>query len=158
MANEKMNTVGTKKAMIILMLSDGKCFDCGITIQFKGFNVSHIIPQKFYVDNALPINNELSNLVALCETCNKRMRDANGWQYFSAEKIAYLELRNAQIARASNPNDVRTILNLGLLSTGNNKIDRENSQKFCDAYAKENPHSKFAKIHQNGRFYQKRIV
>lgn len=158
MANEKMNTVGTKKAMLIYLLADGKCMECRTAVQFKGFNVSHIIAQQTYIENEMAIDNRLTNLVCLCETCNKRMQNANGFQYWNENIVTYINKRNKRIAMASNPNDVRTILNIGIQSFEKKVIDKLIAERFCDNYAKENPSSKFAKIHKNGRFYKKAIA
>ena len=63
---------------------DGKCNGCGLRMEFKLFEVDHIIPQD---QNG---SNHISNLQLLCGPCN-RSKGARPMDVFMAQKRAELE-------------------------------------------------------------------
>jgi hypothetical protein len=145
---------GTKKTIVIYGLANGNCQNCFDPIAIKGFNVSHIEAKQIYIENNLKIDNRLSNVVALCETCNKKQGTINGFDFYPPETVNYIKSRNSQIQLAKNPNDVRTILNVNIRCQNEEILTKKRAAQLADLYAKENPFSKFAAQHQNGRYRQ----
>lgn len=68
---ESRKRIDSDDRMLVLMKSDKRCCHCGCFFDYK---------HKFTIEHVIPISkggtNEMSNLVALCENCNKEKDDS----------------------------------------------------------------------------------
>lgn len=144
-----MNTVGTKKALLVYTLADGKCLNCRVPIAFKQFQIDHITAQQTYLENGEAIDTRLANLACLCKSCNSEKQD-KGLEFYNENAKAFI---NRVKLWAKDANDIRKVLKVTFKSYDNNTVNADVMNVLCDNYALENPSSKFARIHRNGIFW-----
>jgi CRISPR/Cas system Type II protein with McrA/HNH and RuvC-like nuclease domain len=130
MAKVKLSTIGATKSLRVLMNFDYLCFNCKAKQSFKSFQIDHIVPQKFYRDNNLPINNSLENLCCLCRKCNAIKGNQNISEFYTKKQISELK----KLVKRNIPQS--EVFEIG------------------EKIAKENPTGKFAKLFRNGMFAQ----
>ena len=150
MAEEKKNKIGTKKSFLDYMLADRKCLQCRVELSYNDFQIDHVTPKKYFLDNGLAIDSTLSNLACLCKRCNSA-KGEKGIEFYGESQQKFIRLI-ADIC--GKENDIRNILRENTLPTfdGGN-ITAVDMTIICDDYAILNPTSKFAKLHRNGIFW-----
>lgn len=154
MANEKMNTVGTKKAMLVWLLSDKACMVCKVKLSFSNdFQIDHVTPQQYFIDNGKAIDTNIANLACLCKTCNSAKQNKGIEFYAERNPQAYkflLALQNT----AKGITDIRNLMKSKVRNVAGKVITKQVLDGYCDAYAMKYNTSKFAKIHRQGMFYK----
>lgn len=153
MANVKMNDVGTKKAMVVYALANGKCLNCSRALAFNEFQLDHITAQQTSIENGEAIDNSLPNLACLCNTCNAS-KQKQGIEFYSKDVQKFFGKVFAWVNKAQNPNDLRHILKNDFVAFDKTKVTKAKVDSLCDAYAMANPKSKFARIHKQGIYHK----
>lgn len=132
MATVKLNTIGSTKSMEVWLRFGKACFACDKPQKFTEFQLEHIHPRELaetYPNGKANIN-ESSNLCSLCKSCNSLKYLKSASEFYSAEKLAKLVKLQAV------------------------KLDSKLVLLAGDAYAKENPSGKFAKLHRGGLYWE----
>lgn len=154
MADEKMNTVGTKKAMLVWLLSNKACMACTVKLAFSNeFQIDHIEAQQTFIDNGMAIDTTISNLAALCKTCNSEKQNKGIEFYADKNTQAYkfiLAFRNV----SKGITDIRNLMKKPVRNVAGKVVTKQVLDAYCDAYAQKYSSSKFAKIHRQGKFYK----
>lgn len=127
---QKLSKIGSTKSMMIWLMFDKKCFKCGEKLTFQAFTIDHIMPRSFYIGNNLKVNQKIENLSCLCKPCNSRKASMLPNEFYSNDELVKLH------KIVNSPMDSQTVLMHG------------------DAYAKENPNGKFARLHRNGLYHE----
>jgi hypothetical protein len=156
MAIVKMNDVGTKKAMLVYALFNGKCANfesCNTKLAFTEYQIDHITPRDAFLTQGKAIDHKLYNLAPLCKACNSSKQN-KGIEFYSDKVQSFLNSINVWTSKASNPNDIRTILKREHKGFFGGKVNKQVMDMLCDSYAKANPTSKFARIHKQGKFHK----
>ena len=136
----KFNLVAAKNVVTVFWAFDGRCAKCKCELSFHGngdnpipheFCLDHTIPQSWFSDRNERIDNSLTNLTALCRTCNSAKSDKMPNEFFTESEL--VDIRERQ---------TRTIAWPKLIAYVRDNI------------AELNPASKFNRLFDKGSFYR----
>lgn len=93
----KLNTCGAVKCVKLWLAFEQACFVCESPLQtWTSFQIDHIIPQSFYVENKQKVNHNFDNLCILCPKCNVRKGKKDAKEFFG-NRFAMLATYHAKV-------------------------------------------------------------
>jgi len=67
------------------------CFACDAEFQgLMTWQIDHVIPQSYFKNRNLKVDNSVLNLCILCPSCNQKKRDKDAREFFGEENLARL--------------------------------------------------------------------
>jgi CRISPR/Cas system Type II protein with McrA/HNH and RuvC-like nuclease domain len=105
----KLSLVGATTVVKLYIGFDGKCAGCDK--QYSGlmtWQLDHLIPQSYFRNRGLKVDNSIDNLALVCPVCNIGKRDKECLTFFGKARMAKIA-KSQQRAKDASLNEVEQV-------------------------------------------------